>query len=63
MMFLDAVLSDVGKILYNDAPKAVETWLREHYDDVELVDAHVISGFNLARYTVNEYLENARSKA
>lgn len=62
-MYLDAVLSDEGKVLFNDAPKAVEAWLREHYDDIELVDAHVISGFNLARSTVNEYLERARTKS
>lgn len=60
-MYLDAVLSDEGKVLFNDAPKAVYMWLVNHRDDAELENAHVISGFNLARFTVNEYL--ARTQA
>lgn len=55
-MYLDAVLSAEGNVLFNATPTEVKAWVSDRVVNAELVGACVMRGYNLRAYTVDEYL-------
>lgn len=56
VVYLDVVISNGGKVLYNNTPDNVREWVIELREQLTADNAYVMKGYNLHAYSVAEYL-------